>query len=213
VPKVKTRRKLSYTTMKEIRAVKSAAAAMRIIDQYGEAESDFLLEVSYIMVEVSDKLPPEEFVKFTDRCLVEHGVLFRSLEHLKVMLEVGRGNLPDKSLKVAMMRGIGASYLNMLRVKQNQGGITRVKIDKAIDKALEIADPRPLSDALGFTRPKLPLNRTRKTVPFVADAELDDKGVVWAIMSTGTRYRVTRGTVIKKIQQLLRTKASKKRKR
>ena len=74
------------------------------------------------------------------------------------------------------------------------------------DKALELADPRPLSDALGFTKPKLPLKKQRRTIPFLADVELDDKGRLMVITSTGSRYRIASDTVVKKIQRLWRAK-------
>jgi len=199
------RRRLAHTTMKELRSIKSAPAAMRIVDQYSKAAGDFLLEVCSVLTEIADRLPKEEWEKFTETCLTEHGVLFRTIEHMKVMLAVGRAHLPENALKASLLRGVGASYLNILQTRMEEGKITKAKVVKAIDDSIQQADPTPMADALGYKRAKLPAKKPNAT-PYLTDVELTETNVVMVTVSTGLRVRVSSGKLVQDLLKLWKRK-------
>lgn len=204
------RRRLLHTSLRELRSIKSVAAALRIIDQYGTAAGDFLLEVCTVIAEIADRMPHDDWTQFTETCLLEQGALFRSSEHMKIMLAVGRGDLPENALKASLLRGVGAQYITILRTRQNKGQITKTVVHKAINEAVQQADPKPLADALGFKREKLPIRGKNRSNPKITGADLV-RGVLVVDASTGLRCEIPDG-IVDDLVRLRKQKNKKKKK-
>lgn len=213
--KSKTRRpaRFTHTSLDEIRRLRSVTGAGRIVEKYQKVQVSILIEVAYIVAEIANCFDAIKFSEFKDLCLHSYSSLFGNADRFDVFLEVGRGVLPEDAIYCTYIEGGAATYVKMILQKHKQGQIKPEQVTLAISKAVRECSSQPLYDALGYKPKRLPVQNRPTSLPKLIDIEIDKKGRVLVVTTSGMRLLVPSKQFIDKLALAWEEKGAKRKRR